>query len=434
MVEIANVKENSLAHSKGIEPGDKLLKINGLRPRDYIDYMNCVSAGQFELEIQKKKKKNSKKYTFNRSYGDEIGLEFASIVFDELLTCDNSCEFCFIDQQPPGLRDSLMCKDDDYRFSFLQGSFITLTNLNEEELERIVNNHLSPLYISVHTTNPDLRRKIMNNPRAGKIKQQLEFLAHHNIQFHLQLVICPGINDGSELDRTFADLQKFSESLLSIGIVPVGITSWREADNDLTPFNSEGAREILIQIEKWQDKYAQNQRENCIYAADEFYLLADKKIPKLDSYGSFPQLENGIGLTRLSRHNYWKKRQIYPDRIRESKHLEIITSKLGNKALQPIWNDMKKIDNLKLSVQVIDNNYLGEEVTVTGLLFGRDILDQISGKNCADIIILPEVIFNDDGLTLDDYSQQDFQSACVNAEVLSCSSMAEVLEVGFDDK
>ena len=433
MIEITNVKEDSLARTKGIKTGDKLLSINGQKPRDYIDYMNCVSQNSFELEIEKKKGETRKKYKFNRSYGDEVGLEFDSIIFDDLMTCDNNCEFCFIDQQPPKVRSSLNLKDDEYRFSFLQGSFITLTNLDNKDFKRIIDNHLSPLYISVHTTNPELRRKMMNNHRAAKINKQLKYLAQNNIKFHLQLVICPGLNDGKELERSLSDLQEFNDSLLSIGIVPVGLTSWSDKENNLSSFNKKNAQVILEKIEKWQKKYKKSLGENFIYAADEFYLLADKKIPKMSSYGDFPQLENGIGLTRLSREKYWQKRKKFLDKIFAKKHLNIFTASLGKKALKPVWDDLQKIENLTISLYEIENNYLGNEVTVTGLLSGQDILQQINSQEYKGLIVIPDVIFNDEGLTLDDFSLQDFKTASDKAEVISCINMEELLEVIFNE-
>lgn len=433
MIEIKNVKRNSLAQAKGIEAGDKLLKINGFEPRDYIDYMNCISSGRFELEIAKNGEDISENYKFNRSYGDKIGLEFDSIIFDDLMTCDNNCQFCFIDQQPPGVRDSLSRKDDDYRFSFLQGSFITLTNIDQKEMDRIISNNLSPLYISVHTTNPDLRRKMMNNPRAAKINDQLKYLAQNNIKYHLQLVICPGINDGEELERTLADLQEYTDSLLSVGIVPVGLTAWRNNESDLSSFDRKSAQRILAIIDKWQEKYARNLSENRIYAADEFYILADIKLPEKSKYGNFPQLENGIGLARLSRYRYRKKRKSYPDKIPTQKHINIFTAELGKKALKPVWKDLRNIENLCLSVHTIENNYLGKEVTVTGLLSGQDILAEINSKNLDGKLIIPDIIFNDEGLTLDDFSLLDFQTAANSGEIITCGSMVEVLEVIFND-
>ncbi len=436
MVEIAEVKNNSLAAQKGIEAGDSLIAINGSRPGDYIDYMSAISAGRFSLTVAKQGDEDrSEKHFFNMTYGDRVGIEFDSIIFDDLKKCNNSCCFCFVDQQPPDVRDSLNLKDDDYRFSFLQGSFITLTNLSEEEWSRIIKHHLSPLYISVHTTNPELRKSMMKNPEASRINEQLDFLAENGISFHLQLVICPGCNDGKELDRTLNDLLSYTpETLLSVGIVPVGLTSWRPQDDDLVNFEADSAENLLRQVESWQNSCREKHGKNNIYMADEFYLLAGEAIPEDDHYGDYPQLENGIGLSRLSRDAYFKRREDFPDSLSEPGVLNIVTARLGGRALKPVWQDLRDIENLNMKLIEVDNSYLGEDVTVTGLLSGEDILDEVLYRKPTGKIILPSVIFNDDGLTLDGYDMNDFKASPVDGEFVRCAGVEEVLEVIFDEQ
>ncbi len=431
MVLISGVDKNSLAQEKGIEKGDKLLEIDGKKPRDYIDYMLGISSPYFELLIEKQAGGQKHRLNFNRSYGDQVGLEFEELIFDELKTCQNDCFFCFVDQQPPDVRDTLSCKDDDYRFSFLKGSFITLTNLSDIDYQRIVDNSLSPLYISVHTTNPDLRERMMSNKKAGRIKSQLEYLEDKGIKFHVQLVICPGWNDGEELDRTLDDLLNYSNSLLSAGIVPVGLTAWREKD-DIKGFNAERARKTTARVKKWQKKCRELYGENIIFLADEFYLLADESIPEDDHYRNYPQLSNGIGLTRLSRIKFREKQKKLSLSNVENSEVNIITGELGRQALEPVFAELDSFEGLNLKVIEIENCYLGGEVTVTGLLSGKDIIDEIESRDLKGYTFIPEVIFNDSGLTLDDLTLSDISEHCGDSEVFSCSGIEEVLEVLYD--
>ncbi len=436
MVEIKRVIPGSPAEKAGLEAGLTIKSINGRKIRDYIDYLGEVStSSRLELKVCLQGSENCHQIFISREAGSGLGIELEGIVYDGLKRCCNNCIFCFVDQQPDKVRKSLTIKDDDYRFSFLQGSFITLTNLTSKDRQRIIRERLSPLYISVHTTNPDLRAEIMGNPDAAGIMKDLKFLAGSGISFHLQLVLIPGYNEKEELERTLNDLAGLEEAVLSLGIVPVGLTSHRDNLPELESFTPRQARQVLEKIESWQKENWETRLAGSIYPADEFFLITGSKIPDEEYYNDYPQLENGIGLTRLLRNNYWKTRERYPERLSVNKLLALVTGKLGSQALKPLTEDLNEIPGLKVEVIPVENRFLGEQVTVTGLLAGDDIIKTIQQKEVpADLVILPEIIFNDQGLTLDGYDRAEIIEALPGKEIKFCENPGELLEVVFDEK
>lgn len=427
MVEIKAVLPGSIAEELDIKAEDQLISIDDREITDYIDYQYGISADFFILTI---KKKNGELWDFEieKAPDENLGLVFDGIIYDRLKKCCNNCIFCFVKQQPEGLRDSLLIKDDDYRFSFLQGSFITLTNLKEDDLKRIINLRLSPLYISVHTTNPGLRVKMMKNPEAACILEKLSFLADNGIDFHTQLVLCPSYNDGEELDKSIRDLADFYPSLLSIGVVPVGLTKYRAGLPFLKSFDREGAVRVLEQIKRWQEKFIIEFGTNFLYAADEFYFLADEKIPDLEDYGEFPQIENGIGLTRL----LWEEfsELVLPEEI-ERKNAGIITGILGQKALEPVVNGLKKIKGLNIHTIPVENDFFGRTVTVTGLLTGIDIINKLKKMDtkAIDFIFLPDILLNENGFFLDDLEKEDLEREFPDIKFFFVKNVVEMLEV-----
>lgn len=436
MVEIKRIIPGSPAKKAGLEAGLTIKSINGSEIRDYIDYLGEISTSpRLELEVCRQEGENCRKIHISRETGRGLGIELDGIVYDGLKRCCNNCIFCFVDQQPEKVRDSLTVKDDDYRFSFLQGSFITLTNLTREDRQRIVRERLSPLYISVHSTNPALRAEIMRNPAAASIMEDLRFLAGAEIAFHLQLVLIPGYNDEEELVRTLNDLAGLEEAVLSLGIVPVGLTSHREKLPELESFTPRQAGRVIARVEKWQEENQETLLANSIFLADEFFLLTGKKIPDDDYYQDYPQLENGIGLTRLLRNNYRKVRKNYPERLAVGKSLALVTGILGRQALEPVTAELNEIPGLEVKVIPVVNRFLGEQVTVTGLLAGEDIIETLQEKEIsADLVILPEIIFNDAGLTLDGYDRAEIWEALSERKIKFCEDQGELLEVVFDDK
>ena len=428
MVEISTIMENSTASELGIEPGDKIITINDIKINDYIDFLFETGEPFFKMKV-KKRSGEIKEYNVERSYDKRLGISFDDIIFDKLKVCNNNCVFCFVKQQPQDMRNSLLKKDDDYRFSFLQGSFITLTNLKEEDWDKIISYHLSPLYISVHSTNPELRNKMMKNPNASNIMEDLQRLADNEIKFHTQVVLCPGLNDDQELERTISDIASLYPAVESLGIVPVGLTQFREDKTDLATVDEKKAKETIDIINRWQSKLKDRYDDNWLYAADELYLLADKSIPSLDHYNDFPQTENGIGLVRILLNEFQQKEDRIPAEVVDKKNIGIITSILGEKALKPIVKKLNNVKGLNISSIPVKNKHFGDSVTVTGLLTGEDILNKIKDNDYPEKIIIPEVALNDEGKFLDDITIKDFCSNLNNKEIFICNSFSDILEV-----
>jgi putative radical SAM enzyme (TIGR03279 family) len=319
--------------------------------------------------------------------------------------------------------------DDDYRFSFLQGSFVTLTNLEAKEIQRIIDKNLSPINISVHTTNPELRVEMMKNPKAADINRLLKLFQKNNIQFHTQIVLCPEYNDQEELDKTLKDLLAFYPQILSIGIVPVGITKYREGLSDLRTLTPAEMQDSLAQIEYWQQKSKKMYGENIIYAADEFYLNTDSELPNYQEYNDFPQLENGIGLTALMNHELEKVE--LPESLSKVKNTAVMTSVLGKKSLSEFAEKIKKIDKLKLELKVVKNEFFGETVTVTGLLTAQDLKKNIKKINPIeyDQIFISEIVLNDQNKFLDEQTKEEFTAELSNYKIKFVSNLKELMEV-----
>ncbi|MFW5719247.1 MAG: DUF512 domain-containing protein [Halanaerobium sp.] len=432
MVKIEKVCPDSTAAKAGLKSKDKIIRINGQKINDYIDYLYQISEVIIELEIETEAgiKKNIE---LQRKAGEELGIEFKEIVFDGLKQCKNNCIFCFVKQQPENMRDSLNQMDDDYRFSFLQGSFVTLTNLQQKELERIIEKNLSPINISVHTTNPELRVEMMKNPRAAEINQLLQLFKQNNIQFHTQIVLCPGYNDQQELDRTLKDLLDLYPQLLSVGIVPVGLTRYREGLPDLRTMTKNEMETALKQIEFWQQKAEKRYGENLIYAADEFYLNTAAELPDYEAYNDFPQLENGIGLTALM--NREIEKISFPGSLTNRRRIAVITSVLGKKALNKFSKKLKNISRLEFDIIVVKNNFFGERVTVTGLLTAQDLKNEIN-KIKADkynIIFIPEIVLNDQMKFLDEIRKEDFLDELTEYNIKFVKNINQFMEVIKND-
>jgi putative radical SAM enzyme (TIGR03279 family) len=430
MVEIVGVEADSIANEIGLEKGDRLISINGKLMRDYIDFKYQTSDVFFILEVEKKNGEHWE-IEVERNLEEKLGIIFNDIIFDNLMLCQNNCIFCFIQQQAPGLRKTLKLKDDDYRFSFLQGSFITLTNLNDLEFERIFKLNLSPLNISIHTTNPRLRERMMRNYKAGEILNHLRRLKEANINFNAQIVLCPGLNDKKELDKSINDLSLFRPNIISLGIVPVGLTKYRKGLYPLKKYDAKMAKNLLTQISLWQKKIMHND-SNWVYAADEFYYLADKDIPSYEEYDGFPQLENGIGLSRLMWNKFKKLENTLPKRVKYNK-VTIITSVLGKKALKPVIKRLLKIEGLFIDLISIKNYFFGLDVTVTGLLTAGDIIHTLKNKKVSNKIILPKIAINDKGYFLDDLNLEDIKKEFPDKDFYIKGDIQGILEVLIGD-
>jgi len=404
-VVISNVIDNSIAATFGLKQGDLLLKINNNYIADPLDYQFFAAEENMILEVLQKCTGEKTVFTIQKlNPHQDLGLRFSSEHLNNPRQCANKCIFCFIDQMPPGFRNSLYVKDDDYRHSFLNGNFITLTNLSEKTIQKIIMMRLSPLYISVHTTNPELRSFMMGNRAAAKIMEQLIQLCRGDIGFHAQVVLCPGINDGSELDKTIKDLVSLRPHLKSIGIVPVGLTTFRKDLYELNSLTKEKAVELLEQVNGLQKKFLKLYGSRIVFLADEFYLKTNTGLPGSAFYEGFPQLENGIGMARIFVDEFKKVvRKLPPDQCMMRK-IAIITGVSAAPVIQQLVSVLKeRVIQLEAEVIPVTNFCFGPTVTVAGLLTGSDLLRELPGKVQQDtLIFIPQVMLRaEDQLFLD---------------------------------
>ena len=349
------------------------MAINDEAVLDIIDYQYLTAEENLKLTIKRPNGRREEELMVSKAYDEDLGIEFATAVFDGLRHCHNRCCFCFVDQLPADMRPSLYEKDDDYRLSFLHGNFVTLTNLRDGDLERIIKWRLSPLYVSVHTTDPQLRTCLMRNSRADQIWRYLKELTEGGISLHVQIVLCPGINNGPHLERTLNDLGKLGPNLASVGIVPVGLTRFRENLLPLRPFTEQEAQECIAQVERWQAYYYQQQGRRLVFLSDEFYLLAGQDFPAYRSYEDFPQTENGVGLARLFLDEFYRLSSFLPSGLEQFRSVIVVTGRLGYPVLKRIMPFWEKVTNLTVKLEAVDNRFFGEGITVTGLLTGQDL-------------------------------------------------------------
>lgn len=404
---ISGVRKHSLAEEAGIKAGEKLCEIDGVQVKDIIELSFYTTDDQVDLLIEAEN--GARRHVVIEKYPDEdLGLEFESAVFDKVRTCYNNCIFCFVDQMIPGMRPGLYVRDDDYRLSFLYGNFITLTNMKDEDFERIISTHMTPLYVSVHATDPQVRCQMMNNRFAGELMNKLERLLDAGIQVHTQIVCCPGYNDGEVLARTFADLYARHPGVLTMAVVPVGLTKNRDHLHDLRGFTKEEAAAIVDQVTAWQERCRQETGKSFVYLGDEFYLLADKELPPGEWYDGFPQLENGIGLTR-SFLDEWAEVTAKLHNAKGAADAVVPIGEGAYKVLKPLMDELNSTFGTNHKFVPVANKFFGGRVNVTGLLTGGDILGAAEeGKK----IILPAVVLNKDSLFLDDMSLEEFKKAC----------------------
>lgn len=407
---IDKVEVGSIADELGIKKGDILISINDVEVKDIIDYKYLIADEFIILTIRKENE--IWEYEIEKDYDEDIGITFTNPLIDNAKSCLNKCSFCFIDQLPKGMRETLYFKDDDSRLSFLQGNFITLTNMSEDDIDRIIKYRISPINISVHTTNPDLRIKMLKNKNAGKIYEIMKRFYNANIEMNCQIVLCPGLNDGYELDRTIEDLKRLHPSVKSVALVPVGLTKYREGLQNLKPYDYMLSRNLIDKISGYQVKYLKEINTRFVFIADEFYLLANRKIPKYFEYEDFPQLENGIGLIRKFMYEIEENlKEIKNCKI--EKKILIATGTLAYRFMKDICKKIEnKIEKLTLNVVPINNEFFGETITVVGLITGRDLINQLRNIEGYDELIIPstmlrngEAVFLDD-ITIDDVKRK----------------------------
>lgn len=422
---ICKILKDSIAEELGIEVGDKIISINGNQIKDIIDYRFLMADEYVEVEIEKSDKQQWI-LEIEKDYDEKLGIEFEDAIMDDARSCSNKCIFCFIDQLPKGMRKSLYFKDDDSRLSFLQGNFVTLTNMKDDDIDRIIRYRISPINISVHTTNGDLRKSMLNNRFAGDIYDKLKKLATAGIQMNCQIVSCPGVNNGKELVNTIQDLYKLHPYIENVAVVPVGVTMHREGLFQLKLYNKELATEEIKSVRKLQDIYEYEIHEPFVRLSDEFYITAGIEVPEDKFYSGFKQLEDGIGMIRFFRDTIKKDL----DKLNKD-NKGSFTMVTGVSAYEEILMASKNImaSNSKIDIKVekIINKVFGETITVAGLLTGKDIIDNLREKELGEFIIIPKnMLRSGEEVFLDDVTLNKMKSE-LGKEVLVCDYTGEDL-------
>jgi len=404
-MKILAFKKQSTAAEAGFRIGDDLIQINGHPIRDEIDFQ--FHAGDEELEIEVVRDGETVIFEIEKDYDDSLGVIFEDTIYR---CCGNACIFCFIDQNPAGLRKSLYFKDEDFRLSFLHGNYVTLTNVSRSDLQRIVEQRLSPLYISVHSTDLEIRKFMLGLKKDDRLIEKIRFLAENKIELHAQIVLCPSINDGESLVKTIHDLAQFYPQLKSIAMVPVGLTKHRQQLYPLQPVTPQFASDLIFQVEKLASKFKQNRGDYFIYPADELYLLAGIEFPSAERYEEFAQIENGVGMARNFIDQFEEQKQYLPHRIKRSRTVTLVSGVLAAPIIERwVIPPLNRIENLTAEVVAIANSFYGDSVTVTGLLTGQDIYKQLSRRSLGDIVVLPANCLNYDRIFLDDWTPEQLQ-------------------------
>ena len=408
---IKEITLGSIAEEMELEPGDELVSINGTLIKDVFDYHYLVKEEELNVLIRKP---NGEEWELeiDKEFDEDLGIEFEEGLMDEYRSCRNKCIFCFIDQMPPGMRETLYFKDDDARLSFLQGNYITLTNMSDEDINRIIFYKLSPINISVHTTNEELRCKMLHNRFAGSSLEKIKQLYDGGITMNGQIVLCKGWNDGEELERTIHDLSAFLPLMQSVSVVPVGLTKYREGLEQLEPFDKEDSLNVLEVIHRWQAILLKHYDTRFIYPSDEWYIKAELPIPNAASYEGYPQIENGVGMLRSLQDEFDE----YYETLNGDncyKQLSIATSVLAVPFIkQMVQRITEKYPNIQTMVYTINNQYFGPEITVAGLITGSDLISQLKGQVLGDYLLLPDVLLrNGESVLLDDLTIKDIENA-----------------------
>ncbi|MEL6939149.1 MAG: TIGR03279 family radical SAM protein [Cyanobacteria bacterium J06598_1] len=439
---ITSVVPGSIAEEIGFEAGDQLVAINGERPRDLIDYRFLCSDEILDLEVLDTKG-ITHSVEIEKDYDEELGLEFETALFDGLIQCVNRCPFCFIDQQPPGKRETLYLKDDDYRLSFLYGSYLTLTNIPPAEWERIARLRLSPLFVSVHATEPDVRSRLLKNDRAGQILDHLAWFQKHRLQIHAQVVVCPGINDGPHLAQTLKDLAKFHTgdvpTVISAAVVPVGLTRFRPEADELVPVTTEKAKEVIAQVQAIQAEFQAAFGTTFAWLADEWFLIGRQNLPPESHYESYPQIGNGVGSIRLFLKEFDEIAANLPEKVQTPRTVTWVVGNAVEHAFAPLVNRLNQIEGLTVNMAAISSDYWGQAITVTGLLTGQDIATQLANRAqqgaLGDSVLLPSLMLKqsdskrpEETYFLDDMSLAELENK-LNCLVLSAKDLPELVSL-----
>lgn len=406
---ITKIQKGSIAEELEIQKGDILISINSQKVEDIIEYQYLIAEDYIELEIQTKLGEIVI-YEIDKDVDEELGIEFENPITNSVQTCRNKCMFCFIDQLPNGMRKTLYIKDDDSRLSFLQGNFITMTNMGQKELDKMIKYHISPVNISVHTTDSNLRVKMLKNKTAGNILEKMTILKNANIDMNAQIVLIPNVNDKENLEKTLNDLEKLHPNLQSIAIVPIGITKYRDNLEKVDIFDKKSSIELIKQIEKFQKNYLQKLKTRFVFLSDEFYVMSGIKRPTHKEYEGYKQLENGVGLMTKQEFEYnkeLKKIKTYD----KKRTISIATGTSAYDFIKELSNNIaNQFQTVTISVYKIRNDFFGETITVAGLVTATDMLNQLAGKNLGDELLIPKVMLkSDEDIFLDSITLKDFE-------------------------
>ena len=449
---VREVVPESPADAIGLQSGDLIEAINEKPIRDLIDYRYAITDDAIVLRV--KRQEQVLTFAVHKTTDEDLGVLFGEEPAPFIRGCANKCVFCFIDGLPKrhtaqrglplGMRDSLYIKDDDYRYSFLFGNFITLTNLKEHDWQRLADQRLTPLYVSVHTTEPELRRKLVDGPRAGEILEHIQRLGSLNITVHTQLVLCPGMNDGEHIDRSIADLAALRPLVESISAVPVGVTKYNNMLKTgdlpaLRPYTRDEALLILDRVRPWQERFEQEMGTPFVFLSDEWYFITGRPFPKAKHYGNFAQIDNGVGMTRAFIDDWTRTRRKLPKRIPDPTHITLITATMAGEVVAKVARDLNAIENLTVDLLPVVNGFFGPLVTVAGLLCGQDILDALAQHSAENadrlaaakrhLVLLPRIVLDNAGKRfLDDLSVEAFQEG-VGVPVVFTKDVSEVFEL-----
>jgi len=423
---IYKVTPGSIAEELEIEAGDVLVSINGNEIEDVFDYHYMINDEYLEMLIRKADGEEWE-LEIEKEYNEDIGIEFENGLMDDYKSCTNKCIFCFIDQMPPGMRDTLYFKDDDSRLSFLQGNYVTLTNMKDKDLDRIIQYHLAPINISVQTTNPELRCMMLHNRFAGDALKKIDRLYEAGIQMNGQIVLCKGVNDGEELERSIRDLTKYLPYMESVSVVPVGLSKYREGLYPLEPFTKEDAINVIETIEKWQAKCMETHDMHFIHASDEWYMLAERPLPEEDSYDGYLQLENGVGMMRLLMNEFTEELENFKadadfkadmmeclqDGFGGHHKVSLVTGRLAEPFLREMAdNFMQAFPGYEVEVVAIRNDFFGESITVSGLITGQDLIAQTKDREIGNTLAIPcNMLRSGERVFLDDHTVEDVENA-----------------------
>lgn len=433
--EIKTVLPGSIASELELVPGDVLLSVNGKEIEDILDY-HYLTNEEYLTVLVRKPDGEEWELEIEKEFEEDLGLEFTEELMDQYRSCRNQCIFCFIDQMPPGMRETLYFKDDDARLSFLQGNYITLTNMSDKQIDRIIFYKLSPINISIHTTNPELRCRMLNNRFAGTALEKIDRLCRAGITMNGQIVLCKGYNDGEELRRTLRDLEKYVPEMQSVSVIPVGLTKYRDGLVPLEPFGREEAGDVLALIGEYQEYYKSRYNTRLVFASDEWYLTAGEEIPEADFYENYPQIENGVGMVRSLLDEFTEAfSRAKPDSA--CRDVALATGRLMAPILRRLFEVLPdKFPNTRVTVYDIRNDFFGESITVAGLLTGRDIIAQLTGLPAAGRLLLPSALLRSgENVLLDDVTVSDIEKALQTTVRIVKSDGTDLLRaiLGMDD-